>query len=135
MNQGRGQEITGVTLPAEGRVKGWEFGDGVRMAAVNVGGRFFALQGECPRCGFELYKGDVVANDPGFDGDCLACPTCSTTYRLATGKAGPPLARRGLAAFVGNLAKTATAKDANRDARAFVITRDDETGQVFCREA
>ena len=43
-NQGRGQEITGVTLPADGRIKGWEFGEGVRMACANVGGKFYALQ-------------------------------------------------------------------------------------------
>ena len=43
-NQGKGQEITGVTLPGDGRVKGWEFGEGVRMACVNVGGKFYALQ-------------------------------------------------------------------------------------------
>lgn len=44
LNQGRGQEITGVTLPAEGRLKGWEFGEGVRMVCANVNGKFFALQ-------------------------------------------------------------------------------------------
>ena len=44
LNRGRGQEITGVTLPAEGRLKGWEFGQGVRMACANVNGQFFALQ-------------------------------------------------------------------------------------------
>ena len=43
-NQGKGQEITGVTLPADGRIKGWEFGDGVRMACANVNGKFYALQ-------------------------------------------------------------------------------------------
>ena len=44
LNQGRGQEITGVTLPAERTLKGWEFGEGVRMACANVGGKFYALQ-------------------------------------------------------------------------------------------
>ena len=73
-------------------------------------------------------------DDPGFAQDCLACPTCATTYALSSGKAGPPLKRKGLAAFVGNLAKTATAQEAERNAKAFAITRDDETGQVFLRE-
>ena len=73
-------------------------------------------------------------NDPGFEQDCLACPTCATTYALQSGKAGPPLKRQGLAAFVGNLAKTATAAEAERNAKAFSITRDEETGQVFLRE-
>lgn len=73
-------------------------------------------------------------NDPGFERDCLACPTCATTYDVLTGKAGPPLKRKGIAAFVENLAKTATATEAERDAKAFQITRDEETGRVFLRE-
>lgn len=133
-NQGKGQEITGVTLPADGRIKGWEFGEGVRMVCANVDGKFYALQGECPRCAFDLWKGDLVVDDPGFAEDVLACPTCGTTYSLFSGKAGPPLKRKGLAGFVGNLAKTATANEANRNAKAFTITRDEQTGQVFCRE-
>jgi hypothetical protein len=48
VNQGRGQEITGVTLPAAGTLKGWEFGDGVQMACANVGGTFFAIQVSLP---------------------------------------------------------------------------------------
>ena len=40
LNQGRGQEITGVTLPAEGKIKGWEFGGGMRVAAAQVDGQF-----------------------------------------------------------------------------------------------
>ena len=43
-NQGRGQEITGVTLPAEGKVQGWEFGEGVRLACANVRGTYYAVQ-------------------------------------------------------------------------------------------
>ena len=43
-NQGKGQEITGVTLPGEGSIKGWEFGEGVKLAVANVGGKFYALQ-------------------------------------------------------------------------------------------
>lgn len=171
-NRGRGQEITGVSLPADGRIKGWEFGQGVRMVCANVGGKFYALQvrfgracvescfvmvstqlrsplifmhlkvplsrhypkGECPRCAFDLWKGDLIVDDPGFEQDSIACPTCATTYALASGKAGDPLKRNGFSAFVGNLAKTATAKEANRNAKAFDISRDEETGQVFCRE-
>jgi hypothetical protein len=163
-NQGKGQEITGVSLPADGNIKGWEFGEGVRLACANVGGKFYALQvgrsrffccgqtlynekistfliiflfylqGECPRCAFDLFKGDLVVDDPGFEENVLACPTCGTTYSLSSGKAGPPLKRKGLAGFVGNLAKTATAAEANRNAKAFTITRDEQTGQVFCRE-
>eukprot|EP00980_Cylindrotheca_fusiformis_P018822 scaffold6276_cov138-Cylindrotheca_fusiformis.AAC.9 len=134
LNQGKGQEITGVTLPADGAIKGWEFGNGQRLACANDGGIFYAVQGDCPRCAFDLWKGDLIANDPAWeDLPRIACPTCSTTYSLSNGKHGPPFKRTGLAAFVGSLAKTATATDAEKDAQAFQITQDEE-GRVFCRK-
>lgn len=134
LNGGKGQEITGVTLPADGKLKGWEFGKGRRMACANVDGRFYGLQGECPRCSFDLWKGDVLVDDPCFDDRMvLACPTCSTTYSLLTGKSGPPLRRTGLAAFVGNLANTATVSSSGKNAQAYIITRDQD-GRVYCRE-
>mmetsp|Transcript_8474 Transcript_8474/g.11164 ORF Transcript_8474/g.11164 Transcript_8474/m.11164 type:complete len:185 (-) Transcript_8474:1613-2167(-) len=133
-NRGKGQEITGVTLPAEGKVRGWEFGEGARMACANIDGKYYALEGQCPRCAFDLWKGNVINNDPGFDDlPRLACPTCATTFSLRTGKSGPPLKRTGIQAFVGKLAKTATASDSSKNAKAFQITRDDD-GRVFCRE-
>mmetsp|Transcript_14306 Transcript_14306/g.20150 ORF Transcript_14306/g.20150 Transcript_14306/m.20150 type:complete len:204 (+) Transcript_14306:191-802(+) len=134
MNAGKGQEITGVTLPTQGQVKGWEFGEGVRLACANVDNTFYGIQGDCPRCAFDLWKGDLIYNDPGWDDlPRIACPTCSTTFSLKTGKHGPPIKRKGLAAFVGNLAKTATAQESGKDAQAFLITRD-EDGRVYCRE-
>ncbi len=135
MNDGRGQEITGVTLPAEGMVKGWQFGENKVMACANVGGQFYAVQGDCPRCGFDLWKGDVIADDPGFeDLPRIACPTCSTTFSLKTGLYGPPLKRTGLAGFVSGLASTATANQ-ERNCDSFRITVDNEDGgRVFCRK-
>jgi len=50
LNQGKGQEITGVTLPAPGNMKGWEFGEGFRMVCANVDEKLYALEGQCPRC-------------------------------------------------------------------------------------
>jgi len=134
LNGGRGQEITGVTLPAEGTIKGWEFGEGVRMACANVNGKFYALQGDCPRCAFDLWKGDLIADDPVWE-DCprVACPTCATTFSFRTGKKGPALKRRGLAGIVGGLAKTATQLDEYKDAKAFIITREDD-GRVYAKE-
>ena len=135
LNQGRGQEITGVTLPAEGKIKGWEFGNDLRMAAAQVDGNFYAVQGECPRCAFDLWKGTLVTDDAfGPDLPRVACPTCATTFSLKTGTHGPALKRTGLSGFVGRLAKTATINDASRDVKAYIITRDSETGQVFCKE-
>lgn len=134
LNNGRGQEITGVTLPAEGTMKGWEFGNQVRMACANVGGTFYALQGSCPRCAFDLWKGDLLTDDTVWE-DCprVACPTCATTFSFRTGKKGPPLKRTGLAGFVGGLAKTATQMDEYKDTKAFIITRD-EDGRVYAKE-
>jgi nitrite reductase/ring-hydroxylating ferredoxin subunit len=118
----------------KGGVKGWEFGDKVRMVCANVGGRFYALEGQCPRCAFDLWKGDLIYDDPGWeDLPRIACPTCATTYSMTNGKKGPPLKRSGLAGFVGNLAKTATVDASTADAKAFIITRDDD-GRVYCRE-
>ena len=173
LNGGRGQEITGVTLPAEGAlsslciiiwrstrvciyvlivignqllfltfglperegtIKGWEFGGGVQIACTNVGGELFAVQGDCPRCAFDLFKGDLITDSVAWDDiPRVACPTCSTTYGFRTGKHGPPLKRTGLSAFVGNLAMAATKGEEYKDARVFKITRDDE-GRVFCRD-
>ena len=134
MNQGKGQEITGVTLPADGTIKGWEFGDKVTMACANVGGTFYAVQGDCPRCAFDLWKGDLIADDPAWEElPRVACPTCATTYSMVTGKYGPQLKRTGLQGFVGNLAKTATQGDRPRNVQAFQISQD-EDGRVFCRQ-
>jgi nitrite reductase/ring-hydroxylating ferredoxin subunit len=132
LNQGRGQEITGVTLPVDGAIKGWEFGEGQQMACANVDGTFYAIQGDCPRCAFDLWKGDLIANDPAWEElPRVACPTCSTTYSFVSGKYGPPIKRTGLAAFVGKLASTATATEKLKNAEAFQITQDEE-GRVYC---
>ena len=135
MNNGRGQEITGVTLPEPGKAKGWEFGNNVKMVCANVGieNQYYALQGNCPRCGFDLWKGTLLVNDPAWEGTqpCIACPTCSTTFSLKTGKYGPVYKRSGLQGFVNNLAKSATT---GADAKAYLITKDTDTGKIYCRE-
>lgn len=134
LNNGRGQEITGVSLPAPGNIKGWEFGAGKRIACANVDGDLYAIQGDCPRCAFDLYRGDIVTDEAFGDLPRLACPTCATTFSLKTGRHGPALKRSGLAGFVGGLAKTATINEASADAKAYVITRDQESGRVFMKE-
>jgi nitrite reductase/ring-hydroxylating ferredoxin subunit len=103
------------------------------VACCNVNGRYYAVQGQCPRCAFDLWKGDLIADDPAFeDLPRVACPTCATTYSMRTGKYGPPLKRTGLQAFVSGLTKSATVNDAMKDAKAFLITVD-EDGRVYCR--
>lgn len=134
LNNGRGQEITGVSLPADGTIKGWEFGNKVRLACANVNGKLYALQGDCPRCAFDLWKGDLIVDDPAWDHlPRVACPTCATTFSLRSGERGPPIKRTGLAELVGRLAKTATLNDEFKNAKAFIITRD-EDGRVYCKE-
>ena len=104
------------------------------MACANVDGEFYAVQGECPRCAFDLFKGDIITDEGFTDLPRIACPTCATTFSLKTGVHGPPVKRKGLAGFVGNLAKTATINDASVNAAAFAITIDDESGRVFMKE-
>lgn len=123
-----------VTLPSPGNIKGWEFGNNLRMVSANVNGKYFALEGQCPRCAFDLWKGDLISDDPAFeDLPRIACPTCSTTFSLVNGKPGPPLKRSGLQKFVGSLTTTATVDAASKNAKAYIITRDDD-GRVYCRE-
>ena len=134
LNQGKGQEITGVTLPADRMIKGWEFGDKVTIACANVDGQLYAVDGICPRCGFDLWKGDLIVDDPAWEErPRIACPTCATTYSMTTGRYGPQLKRTGLAGFVSGLAKTATNGDKPMNVKSFQITQDEE-GRVYCRE-
>jgi len=135
VNSGRGQEITGVTLPGQGKIRGWAFGEDRTIACANVDGEYLAVDGTCPRCGFDLFKGKLLTDaDVWGPQPRVACPTCSTTYSLKTGKFGPEYKAKGLAGFVNTWALTATVDNASKDVPAFVITRDEETGQVFCRE-
>ncbi|KAL3786071.1 hypothetical protein ACHAWO_006693 [Cyclotella atomus] len=135
LNGGKGQEITGVTMPDEGNIKGWAFGADKTIACANVGGKYYAVDGTCPRCAFDLYKGKLLVDREVWGKDPrVACPTCATTYSLQTGGFGPELKREGLAGFVSTWAKTATINNASQDVTAYVITMDAETGQVFCRE-
>lgn len=135
INGGRGQEITGVTLPDNMKIKGWAFGEDQTIAAANVNGKYFAVDGRCPRCGFDLFKGKLLVDKDVWGADpCVACPTCSTTYSFRTGKFGPSLQQTGLAGFVNTWAKTATVNNASQDVAAFIITKDEETGRVFCKE-
>lgn len=135
LNEGKGQEITGVTLPAMGTIKGWEFGERKSMVCTNVDGTFFAIQGDCPRCSFDLWKGELINNDPGFeDLPRVACPTCATTFSLKSGKYGPPLLFKGLSGFVSGLARSSTAGEKTKNADAFQISIDSDTGRVFFKK-
>lgn len=135
VNSGRGQEITGVTLPKEGEMRGWAFGADRTVACANVGGKYFAVGGTCPRCAFDLFKGKLLVDEDVWGPDpVVACPTCSVTYSLKTGKFGPEFKAKGLAAFVNTWAKTATIGNESKPVPAFVISTDEDDMRVFCRE-
>eukprot|EP00587_Corethron_hystrix_P011039 CAMPEP_0113296974 /NCGR_PEP_ID=MMETSP0010_2-20120614/32_1 /TAXON_ID=216773 ORGANISM="Corethron hystrix, Strain 308" /NCGR_SAMPLE_ID=MMETSP0010_2 /ASSEMBLY_ACC=CAM_ASM_000155 /LENGTH=201 /DNA_ID=CAMNT_0000149791 /DNA_START=69 /DNA_END=674 /DNA_ORIENTATION=+ /assembly_acc=CAM_ASM_000155 len=133
LNKGKGQEITGVTLPKEGEIKGWQFGDGATLACTNIFGSYYALSGSCPRCAFDLYRGKNLVNDPAWDEPSVACPTCSTTYSWRDGRVGATMKQKGIAGFVGDLAQSATVANSGKDATSFAITVDYE-GKVYCRQ-
>ena len=63
-----------------------------------------------------------------------ACPTCGVTYSMRTGKFGPEYKATGIAGFVNTWAKTATVNNASQDVPAYIITRDEQTGKVYCRD-
>ena len=135
INGGRGQEITGVTMPENMKIKGWAFGEDQTIAAANVNGKYYAVDGACPRCAFDLYKGKLLVDKDVWGPDpTVACPTCSTTYSFRTGKFGPEYKQTGLTGFVNTWTKTATINNASQDVRAFIITKDEDTGRVFCKE-
>lgn len=118
-----------------GKIRGWAFGEGRTIACANVNGKYLAVDGRCPRCAFDLYKGKLLVDTDVWGPEPrVACPTCSVTYSLTTGKFGPEYKATGLAGFVSTWAKTATVSNASQDVPAFAITKDEETGKVFCRE-
>ena len=53
---------------------------------------------------------------------------------MKTGKFGPEYKVNGLAGFVNTWAKTATVNNASQDVPAYIITRDEQTGKVYCRD-
>lgn len=126
--------ITNNNFSTQGALKGWELADDSRLVCCFVDGYYFALQGECPRCAFDLWKGDLIVSDDAWeDLPRVACPTCSTTYSMRTGMYGPPLKRTGLQAFVSGLAKSATSQEANKNAKPYKIIADNN-GRIFCQE-
>lgn len=105
------------------------------MACARVRGRYYAVEGTCPRCAFDLYKGTLLADEDVWGPDPrVACPTCSVTYSLRTGEFGPEYKAKGLAGFVNTWAKTATIGNESKPAPAFVVSTDEDDGRVYCRE-
>ena len=97
-----------------GNIRGWEFGEGRTIACANVNGKYLAVDGRCPRCAFDLYRGKLLVDAEVWGPEPrVACPTCSVTYSLKTGKFGPEYKASGLAGFVSTWAKTATVSIGN----------------------
>jgi 3-phenylpropionate/trans-cinnamate dioxygenase ferredoxin subunit len=66
--------------------------NGRRLVLVQAGGRFYALEDNCPHKGAPLSEGDV-------EGTELVCPWHGAAFDLATGAALCPPAQRGVATF------------------------------------
>jgi 3-phenylpropionate/trans-cinnamate dioxygenase ferredoxin subunit len=60
--------------------------EGKKILIANVGGKFFAMQQNCPHMGGNLCKGQLV-------GRVVTCPTHSARFDVESGKAleGPKL--------------------------------------------
>ena len=50
------------TKNTAGKIKGWAFGDDKTIACANLAGKFYAVDGRCPRCSFDLYKGTLLVD-------------------------------------------------------------------------
>jgi nitrite reductase/ring-hydroxylating ferredoxin subunit len=128
-------EPPSVIPTTEGKIRGWAFGGGRSVACANVDGKYLAVDGICPRCGFDLYRGKILDDAEVWGPEPhVACPTCAATYSLKTGFFGPEYKATGLAGFVNTWAKAATIGNAMKNVQAFIITKDDETGKVYYRE-
>lgn len=133
LNGGKGQEITGVSLPKEGEMKGWQFGEDKTITCTKFSGNYYALSGTCPRCAFDLFRGKNLVDDPGWPDPSVACTTCYTTYNWMNGQAGATMKKKGFAGFVGGLAASATVGATGKNVDSFVITVDDDD-RIFCKE-
>ncbi|CAM9101268.1 unnamed protein product [Phaeothamnion confervicola] len=130
----------GISLPAnDGDLKAWELdlsgGPGgkkepVKIAAIRHAGSYHAMDAMCSKCGWELWRGEVVTTGGDSAADVesaaaaaasVACPLCGTTYGLMDGRVGAPVKRAGLAGWVGGLARQATVQEAATPARIYPL--------------
>ncbi|GMH94746.1 hypothetical protein TrST_g3360 [Triparma strigata] len=124
-NKGRGLEVTGVTLPtADSPITGWIVGTDTKVAVANINDVYYGLQGACPRCGFDLFRGTATTSP----NPKISCPTCRTSYNAASGQPDGELKGD----FTSNLARLATTDKSKNAAKAFSITVKD--GRVFVRD-
>ncbi|GMI22025.1 hypothetical protein TeGR_g8490 [Tetraparma gracilis] len=131
---GPGLKVSGVTLPTAAKpLAGWLLPAApfatpptpTRKIAVALppgSSSFFGLSASCPRCGFDLYKGELLSST-------LGCPTCKTRFSLADGEPQG----EGPGDFVSRLARTATMDRASKRAEVYAVTVD-ESGDVFVKE-
>ena len=77
-------------------IRGWAFGEDRTIACANVDGNYYAVDGTCPRCAFDLFKGKLLTDTEVWGPDpTVACPTCGSTYSMKTGKNGPDYKAKG----------------------------------------
>lgn len=99
-------EISGISLPRKDReIKAWDLNIGSQrkvLVAARSGDKIFVLDGECSKCAWDMWKGQVVS------GERIACPLCGSCYSLANGDPQGSVQRSGFSGFVGGLANQAT---------------------------
>ena len=77
---------------APGSLKQIELEDGAQVCLANVGGTFYAINGECSHMGGPLGEGEL-------DGTTLTCPWHSAEYDVTTGKMLSPPAESDQAKY------------------------------------
>ena len=78
-------------VPA-GSLKPIELEDGAQVCLANVGGTFYAINGECSHMGGPLGEGEL-------DGTTVTCPWHSAEYDVTTGKMLSPPAESDQATY------------------------------------
>ncbi len=84
--------VAKVSEVAPGSLKQIELEDGGQVCLANVGGTFYAVNGECSHMGGPLGEGEL-------DGTTVTCPWHSAEYDVTTGKMLSPPAEHDQAKY------------------------------------
>jgi nitrite reductase/ring-hydroxylating ferredoxin subunit len=84
--------VANVSEVPPGSLKQIELEDGTQVCLANVGGTFYAINGECSHMGGPLGEGEL-------DGTTVTCPWHSAEYDVTTGKMLSPPAESDQARY------------------------------------
>lgn len=119
--------VDGVSIPDAGKIKAWELNLGdkpKKFACVRPSQeQIFLVDGECTKCGFDLWQGECVPGDvEGAKGiSRVTCPTCFQMYDLANGDPLGIQQKDGFAGWVGGLARSANANKEAKPIKSYPI--------------